>query len=342
MTFPGEKLVIKLWETLVEKGIGSALLPYHEKRMGNARNAVRRQELLMLAEAEKTADLIRADKARLLSNGELEMLDDTSDISNASISERIEPTISLETISEISRHRERTEWERKEINSSKAILIAEEILANDSQDPKPGTIDDDWLYSWRECAGNVSSEELQDLWGRVLAGEIKSPGSFSLRTLEFIKSLSRPEAELISKTAKFVVSGRIIRDKEKHLEESGIDFDSLLLLQEIGVITGVDSVGLNSTFSTQADDRYFQALISQNKVILIEHDDKNRKISLPTFILTRTGQQVLNLASFEADIEYLRSIAKDLAKQGYIVKLADWIPINANSGQFRNPQIIEA
>ena len=36
----------------------------------------------------------------------------------------------------------------------------------------------------------MSSEELQTLWGRTLAGEIKSPGSYSLRTLDFLKNLS--------------------------------------------------------------------------------------------------------------------------------------------------------
>ena len=38
MEFPGEKLVTKMWETLAEKGIGAALQPWHEKRLGEARN----------------------------------------------------------------------------------------------------------------------------------------------------------------------------------------------------------------------------------------------------------------------------------------------------------------
>ena len=47
----------------------------------------------------------------------------------------------------------------------------------------------------------MSSEELQTLWGRVLAGEIKSPGTFSLRTLEFLKNTSHEEALKIAKLA---------------------------------------------------------------------------------------------------------------------------------------------
>lgn len=45
MDFPGEKLAIKMWETLFEKGIGSLLTPWQELREGRARNEVRRNEM---------------------------------------------------------------------------------------------------------------------------------------------------------------------------------------------------------------------------------------------------------------------------------------------------------
>ena len=59
MELPGE-LLIKLWETLAERGIGSLLLPWNLKREGRARNELRREELLMLAQAESDVADIRA------------------------------------------------------------------------------------------------------------------------------------------------------------------------------------------------------------------------------------------------------------------------------------------
>ncbi len=41
MDLPGEKLLIKLWETITEKGIGSLLSPWQTIRTGKARNEVR-------------------------------------------------------------------------------------------------------------------------------------------------------------------------------------------------------------------------------------------------------------------------------------------------------------
>lgn len=62
---PGEKLIIKLWETLIDKGIGSLLRPWQIKRDGRARSEVRREELLMLAQAESEVADIRAGRKRL-------------------------------------------------------------------------------------------------------------------------------------------------------------------------------------------------------------------------------------------------------------------------------------
>ena len=98
-----------------------------------------------------------------------------------------------------------------------------------------GTVDEDWLFRWRDAASLVSSEELQALWGRVLAGEIKSPGSFSLRTLEFLKNISHEEALTIAKLAPFVIDDNCIFRNEKLLDSEGITFGFLLKLQNLGI-----------------------------------------------------------------------------------------------------------
>ncbi len=53
MDLTGEKSIIKLWETLVEKGIGSLLSPWYIKREGRARIEVRREELLTMLKSSR-------------------------------------------------------------------------------------------------------------------------------------------------------------------------------------------------------------------------------------------------------------------------------------------------
>ncbi len=49
---------------------------------------------------------------------------------------------------------------------------------------------------------------MQQLWARVLAGEITRQGPFSFRTLELIKNLSQQETELFQKISEFVLTGQ--------------------------------------------------------------------------------------------------------------------------------------
>jgi len=163
MDLPGEKLILKLWETLAEKGIGSLLLPWQTVREGKARNEVRRQELLLLAQAEVDAADIRAGRRRLTTVGQLLQLPPPSQWQALSIpvidrDERVEPTIDLLSLSLAAVQRSTADSARTEINVSKAVIFAEEVLENDAQEPPERSIDDDWLHMWRDYAGKVSND----------------------------------------------------------------------------------------------------------------------------------------------------------------------------------------
>ena len=228
------------------------------------------------------------------------------------------------------------------MNVAKSISKAEEILEHDEQEPPESSVNEDWLYSWRDYAGRVSLEELQELWGRVLAGEVKNPGSYSLRTLEFLKGISKAEAEIISKVAKFVIGGFIARKKEAFLERQGVSFSDLLFLQELGVLAGVESIGLKKNFGSRADDRYVQYLFAQDKVIILEGDDPGHVVDLSVYLVTSIGNEILRLASFSVDPDYLESVAKGLASDKVRVKIADWIQETASSGRYSKARHIEA
>ena len=181
---PGEKLLIRLWETVVEKGIGGLLSPWQTRRKGRAQIELQREERLVLAQTERDIEDIRAGHKCFTTNhqlivGSAPSKEGTSGGSHALVA--AQQDLILEQM-------------RANVNVSKAVLSAEADLADDAQEPPDRMVDDDWLFRWRDSAGKVSSEELQALWGRVLAGEIKSPGTFSLRTLEFLKNLSQGEA----------------------------------------------------------------------------------------------------------------------------------------------------
>ena len=109
-------------------------------------------------------------------------------------------------------------------------------IEDQEPDPSVKNIEDDWLYAWRENAGRVSSEELQKLWGQVLAGEVKNPGSCSLRAMDFLRALSKQEAQLINKIAPFNMYDFIPKhNMNLFLEKIGVTYYDLMNLQNIGI-----------------------------------------------------------------------------------------------------------
>jgi hypothetical protein len=224
MNWPGENLLIKLWESLAEKGIGSLLKPWQIRREGCANVDVRRYELLALADAEREADDIRSGRRRLENSRFVLSLTENVEQTKPH-AERIEvPLLELANTAAVA------DAVRKEVNVAKAVLRAEEELRDDQSTPPGGKPDDDWLYRWRDYAGSVSSDELQAIWGRILAGEIKSPGLYSYRLLDFVRNLTKDEAALIEKVVPFVFGDAIFRGHDDILEKAGVTFEVLLQL----------------------------------------------------------------------------------------------------------------
>lgn len=344
MEFPGERLVIKLWETLAEKGVGSLLSPWQAKREGMTRIALRRHELLILAQVDLDSEDIRCGRKQLLPDGSVRAIDApaSGQLMLAGEQRRIEPRLDLPAVISLAAATRAADSARSEINVAKAVAFAEEQLADDPQEPPKRAIDEDWLHAWRADAGRVSSEDLQRLWGSVLAGEVKSPGSHSLRTLEFLRSISKPEAELIANVARFAVGPTIVRSQAAYLAEKGLTLDVFLRLQELGIVSGVESIGLNHLYPTVQAGKYIRPLTSHSKALIVEHDDEKKVLKLEIYKLTQVGVQILSLGSFVPDLEYLRAVGKGIVTQGFTVNLCDWRVVSEGVGNYSNAERIDA
>ena len=61
----------------------------------------------------------------------------------------------------------------------------------------------DWLDFFGDYAEKANAEAVRDLWGRVLAGEIRRPGTFSLYTLRILAELDQQVARWFEEEAQF-------------------------------------------------------------------------------------------------------------------------------------------
>ncbi|MXW71192.1 MAG: DUF2806 domain-containing protein, partial [Acidobacteria bacterium] len=311
MDLPGEKLVIRLWET-VEKAFTGWLSPWQTRRTGRAQIDVKRAERLAVAQAEQAIADIRAGRKHYTDDHRL--LEGPAP--TAELAARGE--LPWGTLVEAAQGNAILDRMRADVNVRQALLNAEEALENDQQQPPDRAVDEDWLFRWRDSAGKVSSEDLRILWGRVLAGEIKSPGTFSLRTLEFLKNVSQEEAQHIEKLAPFVINGNFVcnegRAKET-LEAEGITLGFLLMLEDLGVVSGIGG-HLQHIIRSTGSKEFSVSLVAYDRALLVATDDPSKTVRLKAYAVTSLGSQVLRLGAFRAHTEYLRCVGEAIKRHG--------------------------
>lgn len=65
--------------------------------------------------------------------------------------------------------------------------------------------DFDWFNRYIALSEDVSNPTMQDLWAKILAGELTKPGSFSYKALKVFKEMSIYDAKLLAKACSLAV-----------------------------------------------------------------------------------------------------------------------------------------
>lgn len=322
MKFFGEDLIIKMWDSLIDRGVGGLLAPWQAKRMGSAEAEIRSYEKLRMAETEYQINAARKRSSSIYEPSQklIESLH-SNGLSRCEYDTDI--NIDLEAVIASVERADLLEKTQEKINISRAVMIAEKELLFDDSDVPRENIDSAWLRKWQNSAKYVSTENLQTMWGKILAGESKNPGAYSVRVLDLLNSLSEKEADKISLVAKYIIQNNIHIDKLDYLGTKGISLGLLLELQSIGILVGVDSGSLGVTYDSQSNSEYQRFLRCNNKALIVKHKDINMKLSFQTISVTGVGKKLIDLGSFEVDLDYLQIISRELVDKGYEVSTGD-------------------
>lgn len=104
-------------------------------------------------------------------------------------------------------------------------------------------VDPDWSIRFFNCIEDISNEKMQYLWGKLLAGEVRDPGSFSLRTLEALKSLSQAEAQIFRTVCEYIIVHKKSFNLPMHDRfylNTPIDYADIMTLGEAGLLNFQD------------------------------------------------------------------------------------------------------
>ena len=193
--------------------------------------------------------------------------------------------------------------------------------------------DHDWTARFFNDIQDVSSEEMQSLWAKVLAGEVEQPGSTSIQTLSILKNLDQATARLFGKLCSICISlgpdGNQFCDARvpslggnaahNALEKYGLDFGNLNVLNEHGLVI--------SDYNCWGDYRLCAGLFSSGRnpvKVRVPFSFQGRNwVLLPTteraiaqeleihgVALTRSGRELSRIVDLAPMNEYTQALTK--------------------------------
>jgi hypothetical protein len=198
-------------------------------------------------------------------------------------------------------------------------------------------ISDDWLNIFREQAMLKSSEEMQILFGKILAGEIVKPGSFSIRTIQIMGHLDIKPARIFRRLCSLCISLRladIVFDVRvpsldgnagnNCLQEYGLSFDNLNVLQEYGLII--------SEYNSYLD--YSVCIVRNKRVVCPFAFGDQQYVLIPSIPnewpadkafkvhgvgLTAAGKELLGIVEIERNEKFVEAFASFINGQGLTI-----------------------
>lgn len=174
----------------------------------------------------------------------------------------------------------------KRENRQKVVEKAQTFYVDGKEDDIH--INTDWLNRFFGIVEDVSDEDMQNIWAKILAGENKHPSSYSLRTLDALRNMSKDEAKLFVDCIRYLC----LNDKLLIEEEYGLKLDEQLLLTDIGLISNED---LKSTITVNPKGT-MNIVVNKNHVLFFTNPtDGIKEIKVKDRQLTRVGKELLNL-----------------------------------------------
>ena len=200
---------------------------------------------------------------------------------------------------------------KKQNNIDRVVgYAAEELCGQEQVSSIP--VDADWVTRFFDSVSDVSSDEMQQIWGRILAGEVNAPGRFSFRTLDAVRKMSKSEAELFINIVPFLATADsevFISSDNELLSKYNISYGIIMVLDECGLINSSGTLSINMQLTKEEP----KPIYTTERIAMMQGViDDCVKISFGVHTLTRSGRELLSIINTSPNNEYFVDFAKHL------------------------------
>lgn len=207
----------------------------------------------------------------------------------------------------------------KQINLENIVVKSREYLG-DKVSEQP--VDKDWSARFISVAQEVSREEIQEMLAKILAKEVTKPNTYSLRTLEVIRNLSKNELEEFKKfIALSSINGyfHINGANREPLAKYGLNFGVFVHLADIGLFNPSENLSIELEIKNSKPAIFRVAAIN---FLITSEADKNFSLGILKF--TEAGMQIFDLLENESSNskheEYISDFENNITKNGFKVE----------------------
>lgn len=209
--------------------------------------------------------------------------------------------------------------------------IANEAIARLPEHVSEEPISQDWRRKFFLEAENVCESDMQTIWAKVLAGELAAPGRFSLRTLDALRHISKPEAELFRIACSLAMQDGWIALPGGNINQSlklyGLGFSEIMILRDAGLIHEGDHIHKTFQSNHPVAEPQKQLIHLVNNGIIIELlGAATMHLQVPALIFSRVGRELQGLIENSENPDYLKALGSNLRRPNLSVKRGTPMP----------------
>ena len=214
----------------------------------------------------------------------------------------------------------------KHDNWAKVVKGAELDKIENPQELKTG-----WYLRWSEIAQVTSENDMRMILSKILSGEIKKPNTFSYRTLDCIKNLTKEELMLFKKVAILRNANRVYFLKENSSHGFfDISYVEIMKLMELGFLQSNITTAAKLGDMKKGERRTFEFKYTNPRLIIF--NEEKQKFELPMLILTDVGMDIANL--LEIDDEEKARLDRYMKEWTEYVEGKGGVTVQETAGRF--------
>ena len=245
---------------------------------------------------------------------------------------------------------QRIQFQEEKRQANIRSVVAQAAYELGDREIQDNPVDHDWTARFFNDVQDVSSEEMQRLWAKVLAGEVERPGSTSFKAMNILKGLDQTTATLFrtlcsarmtpliglpgggsEQVGTDIVLSLEDRATGNSLQEYGLSYVSLNRLNEHGLIVPeynsiwverVVDAGLGKSPRWNSMAFGFQDRIWV--LVPIDNREGDFDLEISGILLTHSGMELARTVEIEAMPEYQQAVAGFFEQKGLSMSEVDF------------------